>query len=69
MTGLFTLQVNNSGSWATVLRFPPERLEEVKQHSRSLAALTGWKWVWRIIDTDKMVVGYCEAPDYFWRAP
>ncbi len=66
---LFTLQVNSSGSWATVLRFPPERLEKVKLHLRPLAALTGWKAVWRIIDIDKIVVGYCDAPDYFWRAP
>ena len=63
------LQVNNSGSWATVLKFPPERLEEVKQALRPLAGLTGWRAVWRIINTDKVVVCYCEAPDYFWRAP
>ncbi len=66
---LFTLQVNDSGSWRNVMKFKPVFVAEAKMQAQRLASLSYQKLKLRIIDAESTVVVYCEGPEYVWKAP
>lgn len=66
-----TLQVNNSGSWKTIVTFPhnKESFVAVCEAVETIAATAGGRQNWRITEggADHHVVARLEAPEYVWK--
>jgi len=66
----FTLQVNDSGAWRTIVKGTAEQMKDIEHHAAMLAEVMGARYKWRIIDAAfNDVIGYCQAPDFIWTPP
>ena len=69
MSAIFTLQVNDSGAWRNVVKGDKEQMQDIEHHVSVIARIMGRRYKWRIIDSAfSEVIGYCDAPDFTWRA-
>lgn len=67
---IFSLQVNDSGSWRNVVKGNKEQMTDIEHHASFIAQAAGARYKWRIIDAALgHVIGYCQAPDYIWTPP
>lgn len=60
------LQINTSGAWRNVMRYPRERDQEVRTHAALLAEIVGAKL--RVIDAAHCVLWYWDR-DRGWEKP
>lgn len=70
MSDLFTLQVNDSGTWRNIVKADKEQMQDIEKPAADIARVMGKRAKFRIIDTAfGDVRGYCGAPDFVWTPP
>lgn len=65
------LQVKSGGAWKDVSQFDPSALYPVRDSTTQLARRLSGDEEWRVIEVggrSPKVLGYCEPPEYGWRA-